>query len=116
MLADISQAPWSLVVRKFASWWVALGLIGQLFFASRFVVQWIASERKGRSFIPVPFWYLSLGGSAILLVYSIHIKDPVFILANTLNSFIYVRNIMLIMREEQAVRATGGEPLDGKPR
>jgi lipid-A-disaccharide synthase-like uncharacterized protein len=105
IIADITQNLWHGVLMKFASWWVALGLIGQLLFASRFVIQWLASERKGRSVIPVPFWYLSLGGSAILLVYSIHIADPVFILANILNSFIYIRNLMLIGREKQANRA-----------
>jgi lipid-A-disaccharide synthase-like uncharacterized protein len=105
IIADVSQGLWQEVIRKFASWWVALGLIGQLFFASRFIVQWVASERKGRSIIPVPFWYLSLGGSAILLIYSIHIADPVFILANILNGFIYIRNLMLIGKEKQASRA-----------
>jgi len=104
IIADLSQSLWSGVIHKFASWWVALGLIGQLIFASRFVIQWIASERKGKSIIPVPFWYLSLGGSAILLIYSIHIADPVFILANSLNSLIYVRNLMLIGKEKQASR------------
>lgn len=105
IIADLAQNLWHGVLQKFASWWVALGLIGQLIFASRFVIQWIASERKGRSVIPTPFWYLSLGGSAILLVYSIHIADPVFILANLFNSFIYIRNLMLIGKEKQTSRA-----------
>jgi lipid-A-disaccharide synthase-like uncharacterized protein len=105
IIADVSQGLWTGVLHKFASWWVALGLIGQLLFASRFVIQWVASERKGRSIIPVHFWYLSLGGSVILLIYSIHIADPVFILANVLNGFIYIRNLMLIGREKQASRA-----------
>ena len=104
IIADLSQGLWSGVIQKFASRWVALGLLGQLLFASRFVIQWVASERKGKSVIPVPFWYLSLGGSAILLIYSIHIADPVFILANILNSFIYIRNLMLIGKEKQASR------------
>ena len=105
IIADVSQSLWQGVIQKFASWWVVLGLIGQLIFALRFIVQWIASERKGKSIIPLPFWYLSLGGSMILLVYSIHIKDPVFILANIFNSFIYIRNLMLIGKEEQAKNA-----------
>ena len=104
IVADLSQGLWNGVIQKFASWWVVLGLIGQLIFAGRFVIQWIASERKGKSVIPVPFWYLSLGGSAILLIYSIHIADPVFILANTFNSFIYIRNLMLIGKEKRASR------------
>ena len=101
MFADVAQNLWNGVLQKLGSWWVAVGLIGQLIFASRFVMQWIASERQGRSVIPLPFWYLSLGGSVILLIYSFHIVDPVFILANLLNSFIYVRNIMLIGREKE---------------
>lgn len=105
IIADLSPSLWHGVIHKFASWWVALGLVGQLLFASRFVIQWVASERKGRSVIPTPFWYLSLGGSAILLVYSIHIADPVFILANLFNSFIYIRNLMLIGKEKQTSRA-----------
>ncbi len=104
IIADLTQGLWHGTLQKFASWWVALGLLGQLIFASRFVIQWLASERKGRSVIPVAFWYLSLGGSAILLVYAIHIADPVFILANTLNSFIYVRNLMLIGKEKRTRR------------
>ena len=104
IIADLSQSLWHGVIQKFASSWVALGLIGQLIFASRFVMQWVVSERKGKSVIPVPFWHLSLGGSAILLIYSIHIADPVFILANSLNSFIYIRNLMLIGKEKQASR------------
>ena len=99
IIADLSPGVWQGMIHKFASWWVALGLVGQLLFASRFVIQWVASERKGKSVIPVPFWYLSLGGSAVLLIYSIHIADPVFILANILNSFIYIRNLMLIGKE-----------------
>jgi lipid-A-disaccharide synthase-like uncharacterized protein len=104
IIADLSQGIWSGVIQKLASWWVALGLLGQLLFGSRFIIQWVASERKGKSVIPVAFWYLSLGGSAILLVYSIHIADPVFILANVFNSFIYVRNLMLIGKEKRASR------------
>jgi lipid-A-disaccharide synthase-like uncharacterized protein len=105
IIADVSQGIWQGVIQKFASWWVALGLIGQLIFGLRFIVQWIASERMGKSVIPIPFWYLSLGGSVILLAYSIHVKDPVFILANLFNSFIYIRNLMLIRRGERAVSA-----------
>jgi lipid-A-disaccharide synthase-like uncharacterized protein len=105
IIADVAQSPWTTVLQKFASWWVAFGLLGQLAFGSRFVIQWIASERKGRSIIPTPFWYLSLVGSVILLIYAIHIADPVFILANLFSGLIYVRNLMLIGKEKQASRA-----------
>jgi len=80
------------------TWWTALGLVGQAMFFSRFLLQWIASERAGRSVIPVEFWLLSLVGSIILLVYSVYRKDPVFMLAFAFNGFVYVRNLMLLKR------------------
>jgi len=76
--------------------WVGLGLFGQLLFSARFIVQWIASERKKRSIIPVSFWYFSLGGSALLLAYAIYRKDPVFILGQSAGAVVYVRNLWLI--------------------
>ncbi len=80
--------------------WIAFGLLGNLCFFSRFLVQWIASERAGRSYIPIAFWYLSVVGSVILLVYAVHRRDPVFTLAYLPNSVVYVRNLMLIRREQ----------------
>src|SRR5437764_14579972 len=73
-------------------WWVLFGLAAQAVFASRFVLQWITSERAGRSVVPTAFWYLSLVGTAMLAFYAVHRRDPVFILGQTLNSIIYVRN------------------------
>ncbi len=78
--------------------WVVFGFAAQAVFASRFVVQWVASERRGYSFVPVAFWYLSLAGTFMLAVYALHRRDPVFILGQTLNTFIYLRNLMLIYR------------------
>lgn len=78
------------------TFWVAVGLIGQACFFMRFFVQWIASEKKGESVIPVHFWYFSILGSLILLAYAIHREDPVFILGQSLGSVIYVRNLVLI--------------------
>ncbi|MBI4640178.1 MAG: lipid-A-disaccharide synthase N-terminal domain-containing protein [Candidatus Tectomicrobia bacterium] len=82
--------------------WLALGLAGQALFAGRFFVQWLASERSGKSVIPLAFWYLSLSGGALLLVYAIWRKDPVFILGQTMGVFIYSRNLILIWREKKA--------------
>jgi len=79
--------------------WLILGMGGQLAFASRFLVQWIVSERRGESVIPIAFWYLSLGGSAILLAYAIHRRDPVFIVGQSFGSVVYIRNLMLIHRK-----------------
>lgn len=82
--------------------WIIIGLIGQSFFFSRFLVQWIASERKGKSTIPNSFWYFSIAGSALLLSYAIYRLDPVFILGQSVNQFVYIRNLILVKREERA--------------
>ena len=76
--------------------WVCVGFTGTAIFGARFVVQWIASERRKRSYIPVAFWYLSIVGSLVLLTYSIYRLDPVFIAGQSLNMIIYFRNIYLI--------------------
>ena len=84
-----------------------LGLLGQVLFFSRFLVQWIASEKKGRSTIPLSFWYLSIGGGGLLLVYAIWRRDPVITLGQLVGLFVYVRNLMLIHRHKTAQPADG---------
>jgi len=81
--------------------WLGLGFFAQLMFSARFLVQWLASERAGKSIVPLLFWYLSIGGSVLLLAYSIHRKDPVFILGQSMGIFIYTRNLYLIRREKK---------------
>ena len=78
--------------------WVILGLIGQTAFFMRMLIQWIVSEKRGESFIPIYFWYLSLSGGVILLFYAIHIGDPVFTLGQSCGLIVYVRNLMLIYK------------------
>src|SRR5260221_7043498 len=79
--------------------WVAFGLLGQLFFTLRFVVQWVASEKQGRSTVPVAFWYLSLLGGAVLFVYALwYCHDPVFTLGQGAGLLVYARNLVLIRR------------------
>jgi lipid-A-disaccharide synthase-like uncharacterized protein len=80
--------------------WLIIGFIGQALFFMRFLVQWIASERKGESVIPTPFWYFSLAGGLTLLAYSIYKQDPVFILGQSAGTFIYIRNLVLIFRKK----------------
>lgn len=75
-----------------------VGLVGQAMFSMRFIIQWIASEKAGKSVIPFSFWVFSLGGSALLLLYAIYRKDPVFILGQAPNLLIYSRNIWLIKK------------------
>jgi lipid-A-disaccharide synthase-like uncharacterized protein len=78
--------------------WLGLGLVAQAFFTARFLVQWIASERRGESVVPVAFWYFSLLGSGGLLAYAIYRQDPVIVLGQSLNTFIYLRNLVFVRR------------------
>ena len=77
-----------------------IGFTGQALFASRFIYQWIYSERKGESIIPIGFWYLSILGGIGLLTYAILRKDPVILSGQTFGIFIYLRNIILIYRKK----------------
>tara|TARA_B100000575_G_C22682993_1_gene415061 strand:+ start:278 stop:568 length:291 start_codon:yes stop_codon:yes gene_type:complete len=80
---------------------LSIGFLGQGIFASRFIVQWIYSEKKGESFIPVIFWYLSIFGGMGLLTYAIFRKDPVIILGQCFGIFIYLRNLILIYKKNR---------------
>jgi lipid-A-disaccharide synthase-like uncharacterized protein len=89
-------------------WWVALGFLAQGLFSARFLLQWIASERAGRSVIPLGFWLFSVGGGALLLVYALYRKDPVFIAGQALGLFIYSRNLYFIHRERRHAAMPAG--------
>ncbi|MCG6925759.1 MAG: lipid-A-disaccharide synthase N-terminal domain-containing protein [Acidobacteria bacterium] len=82
--------------------WLVIGFVGQALFGSRFLVQWIVSERRGESVVPLAFWYLSLGGASLLLVYAIWRQDPVFILGQSFGFLVYTRNLILIARRSRA--------------
>jgi lipid-A-disaccharide synthase-like uncharacterized protein len=84
-----------------------MGFFAQILFSSRFLVQWIASERAGKSVVPVLFWYLSLAGSILLLIYAIYRLDPVFIFGQAGGIFIYSRNLYLIRREKRRPHIDG---------
>ena len=75
-----------------------IGFIGQGLFASRFIFQWIYSEKKGESTIPIVFWYLSIFGGIGLLIYAVSRSDPVIIVGQLFGIFIYLRNLILIYR------------------
>jgi lipid-A-disaccharide synthase-like uncharacterized protein len=83
-------------------WWVLLGFAAQALFTARFLVQWIASERAGRSVIPLAFWIFSIGGGALLLVYALYRKDPVFIAGQAFSFFVYARNLYFVLHERKA--------------
>ena len=76
--------------------WVAVGLGGQALFASRFLVQWIATERRRQSVVPTVFWYLSLGGGLVLLSYALWRRDPVFIAGQSFGLLVYSRNLWFV--------------------
>jgi lipid-A-disaccharide synthase-like uncharacterized protein len=82
--------------------WVMLGFVAQFFFTMRFLVQWLASERAKRSVVPIAFWFFSLFGGSLLLIYAIVRRDPVFIAGQAMGLFIYIRNIWLIANERKA--------------
>jgi len=81
--------------------WIIIGLCGQVAFGSRFLLQWIASEKAGKSVVPVPFWVVSIVGSLILLAYAVHRRDPVFIVGQGTGILIYSRNLALINGERR---------------
>lgn len=88
-------------------WWLALGFGGQALFMGRFVLQWFVSERRRRSVIPVSFWYLSIAGALVLLVYAAHRRDPVFTAGQGLGVAIYLRNLHLIRAERSRAPGRG---------
>jgi lipid-A-disaccharide synthase-like uncharacterized protein len=83
------------------NFWLTLGLAGQALFGARFLVQWICSERKQESYIPTVFWYLSLLGGIILLIYAVYRQDPVFIIGQSTGVVVYIRNLCLIHQKQR---------------
>ena len=99
MLIDIAQAVGGYLHDVFvgnADWGILVGYIAQALFAMRFVVQWIASERAGRSVVPTAFWVFSIGGGLMLLGYALYRKDPVFIIGQAFGVFVYLRNLQFV--------------------
>ena len=89
--------------------WLIIGFVGQALFGARFIIQWIVSEKKGESTIPLAFWYCSIGGAIVLLTYAIYKEDPVFIVGQSLGSFVYVRNLILIDRKRKSMASMGAD-------
>jgi lipid-A-disaccharide synthase-like uncharacterized protein len=94
--------------------WIIIGFFGQFLFFMRFIVQWLASEKKKMVVIPKAFWYLSIAGTLVILAYAIHIKDIVFIVAQVLSLFIYARNLTFerkLALQRATVNADSSEPV-----
>ena len=87
--------------------WLIIGFVGQALFGARFIIQWVVSEKKGESTIPMAFWYCSIGGAVVLLSYAIYKQDPVFIVGQSLGSIVYVRNLILIDRKRKSMASVG---------
>lgn len=79
--------------------WVVLGFLGQALFFSRWVIQWYASEKRKESYVPLAFWYVSLAGALMIMVYALEQADPVFMLGQTVGILSYSRNIWLIRQK-----------------
>jgi lipid-A-disaccharide synthase-like uncharacterized protein len=92
--------------------WIVVGFIGQGLFFSRFFVQWIASERAGKSVVPTAFWYFSLLGGTTLLCYALGRKDPVFVVGQSAGLLIYSRNLYFIRRDPKATAAAPVRKVD----
>ena len=104
MLIDLANAVGGYLHDVFINsldWWVILGFAAQGLFTMRFLVQWIASERAGRSVIPLAFWLFSIVGGVLLLGYALYRKDAVFILGQAFGVFVYLRNLYFVVRERR---------------
>jgi lipid-A-disaccharide synthase-like uncharacterized protein len=101
MLVDIANAVGGYLHDVFISsldWGILIGYVAQSLFAMRFVVQWVASERAGKSVVPTAFWVISIGGGLMLLGYALYRKDPVFIIGQACGLFVYLRNLQFVIR------------------
>ena len=81
--------------------WLLVGFLGQIMFSMRFLIQWLASEKKKKSVVPTSFWYFSIAGGILLLSYAVFRKDPVFMLGQSMGVIIYSRNLYLIHKRCQ---------------
>ena len=88
---------------------IVVGFAGQGLFAMRFIIQWLSSEKEAKSVIPIAFWYFSIGGGSVLLLYAIWRQDPVIICGQGLGLFIYLRNLYFIHRAAVREPAAGDE-------
>ncbi len=108
MLVDLSSEVRDFLYNVFViklTWLVLVGYAGQALFVTRFVVQWIATERARKSVIPVAFWVFSISGGLLLFGYALLIRDPVFIFGQGFGILVYLRNLYFVYREKRGQAA-----------
>jgi lipid-A-disaccharide synthase-like uncharacterized protein len=105
---DIRAYLYDVFVARF-DFWLAFGILAQLLFTARFIVQWLASEKAGQSVMPLAFWFFSIAGGLMTLVYGLVRREPIIIMGQALAVFIYLRNLVLIFRNRRKAQgsATG---------
>ena len=101
---DIGDYLYEVFVAKF-DMWLVFGIVAQILFAMRFVVQWVASERAGKSVMPIAFWFFSMAGGLLTLIYGLVKREPIIILGQVLSIFIYIRNLQLIIKDRRRSKA-----------
>lgn len=106
---DVGAYLYDVFVAKF-DLWLAFGIVAQILFAMRFIVQWIASEKAGKSVMPIAFWFFSMAGGTLTLIYGLVKREPVIIMGQALSIFIYIRNLQLIIKDSRRRKAEGSPP------
>jgi lipid-A-disaccharide synthase-like uncharacterized protein len=104
---DLGAYFYDVFVARF-DFWLLFGLVAQVLFGARFIVQWIASERAGRSVMPLAFWFFSMAGGVMTLIYGLVRREPVIIFGQLLAIIIYLRNLMLIFKERRGGQSAAG--------
>jgi lipid-A-disaccharide synthase-like uncharacterized protein len=99
VVSDVRAYLYDVFVAKL-DFWLVFGIAAQLLFTARFIVQWVVSEKLGKSVVPLAFWFLSMGGGVMLLIYGLVRREPIIIMGQALAVFIYMRNLMLIFRNK----------------
>jgi lipid-A-disaccharide synthase-like uncharacterized protein len=99
VVSDVRAYFYDVFVAKL-DFWLIFGIAAQLLFTARFIIQWLVSEKLGKSVVPVAFWFLSLGGGMMLLIYGLVRREPIIIMGQALAVFIYLRNLVLIFRNK----------------
>ena len=109
---DLGDYFYDVFVARF-DFWLLFGLVAQVLFGARFIVQWIASERAGKSVMPLAFWFFSMAGGVMTLIYGLVRREPVIIFGQGLAIVIYLRNLLLIFREKREGQPAAGSGQSG---